>query len=104
MEVYKRVYIKTADDLPEKEGDYFCCRGGFLTVQRLSRYVPEKSFMREIRWYLLPVHLPSKEEQISYFNNHANCQSPVPGATSYMPTMTRSEVLKFADWLLSKLK
>ena len=56
-----------------------------------------------IDWYLLPVQLPSEEEQIIYFNNHSATIEIKPTGLK-LPLMTRSEVLKFADWLLSKLK
>lgn len=60
-EYFRKVIVNSKDDLPE-EGDYFCNRNGFNSVQFLSNKLPEKSFMREIRWYLLPVSEPIREE------------------------------------------
>ena len=51
---YTLVNIKSKDDWPEK-GEYFCCRSGFMVYMTLDRYLPENSFMREIRWYLKPI-------------------------------------------------
>jgi len=55
IEYFKKVYIKTIDDFPKEKGDYFCCRSGFMTVQRLDSSLPAKSYQREIKWYLLPI-------------------------------------------------
>ena len=52
--LYRKVIIKSEDDCPKEEGDYFCNRSGFNSVQHLITTLG-KSYMREIRWYLLPV-------------------------------------------------
>jgi hypothetical protein len=52
--LYRKVVINSTDDYP-KDGEYFCNRNGFNSVQKLFKNPIEKSFMREIRWYLLPV-------------------------------------------------
>lgn len=53
-ELYRKVYIKSKEDWPEK-GEYFCNRVGFNTIQKLDKNLPDKSYMREIRWYLLRI-------------------------------------------------
>lgn len=58
MEAFIKVYIKSEDDLPDNDGNYFCCRSGILTVQNLSSKHFNKSYMREIRRYLKPVEIP----------------------------------------------
>ena len=63
--MYKKVIIKTEADLPKEKGDYFCNRSGFNTFQHLMTTL-EKSYMREIRWYLLPIQeqpeMPTENE------------------------------------------
>lgn len=59
-ELYRKVYIKSESDLPKEEGDYFCNRSGFNSVQHLITTLG-KSYMREIRWYLQP--LAESQEQ-----------------------------------------
>jgi NTP pyrophosphatase (non-canonical NTP hydrolase) len=54
MERFEKVYIKSKADWPEK-GTYFCCRSGFMTIQELDNNLSEKSYMREIDWYLRPI-------------------------------------------------
>lgn len=54
-QLLKVVHIKSPADYPKKDGIYFCCRSGFLTVQELLSDPPVKSFMREINWYLQPI-------------------------------------------------
>jgi hypothetical protein len=53
-ELFKKVFIKSEADLPKDEGVYFCNRSGFNSILHLMTTL-EKSYMREIRWYLLPV-------------------------------------------------
>jgi len=50
---YKQIFIESNDDLPKEDGYYFCNRNGFNSYQRLLHDPPDKSYMREIRWYLL---------------------------------------------------
>jgi hypothetical protein len=57
MELYKKIYIKSEVDLPKEEGNYFCNRNGFNSVQHLMTTLG-KSYMREIRWYLQPIEQP----------------------------------------------
>lgn len=49
------VYIRSKEDWPKVKGTYFCNRSGFNTVMEMDPDLPEKSFMREIRWYLQPI-------------------------------------------------
>ena len=63
---YKKIFIKSKDDLPKEKGDYFCCRSGFMTVQELTPGLLEKSYQREIRWYLQPIE---EEELILLIKN-----------------------------------
>ena len=53
-ETYRKVFIKSEADYPKTEGEYFCCRNGFNSVQRLIPDNGKKSYMREIDWYLQP--------------------------------------------------
>ena len=53
-ETYRKVFIKSEADYPKTEGEYFCCRNGFKSVQRLIPDDGKKSYMREIDWYLQP--------------------------------------------------
>ena len=55
MELYKKVFINSPKDYPKEDGEYFCNRSGYMTVQKLLSNPPEKSYMREIRWYLQPI-------------------------------------------------
>ena len=102
---YKRVYIKTADDLPKEDGWYIV--GLKDSDYREDRYFCKKTqtddWLDEVDWYELLVQLPSEEEQIIYFNNHSATIEIKPTGLK-LPLMTRSEVLKFGAWLLSKLK
>lgn len=50
---FKQVFVTSVDDLPKEAGTYFCNRSGFMTVQKFTPNPPEKSWMREIRWYLI---------------------------------------------------
>lgn len=59
-EFFQKILLEKKEDLPEKEDNYFCCRSGFETVQHLNPNLPEKSYQREISWYLQPV--PKKKE------------------------------------------
>jgi hypothetical protein len=65
MKYYKQVIVKSKDDFPEK-GQYFCNRSGFMSVQDLRNDLPEKSFQREIRWYLIEADL--RDELIQFSN------------------------------------
>jgi hypothetical protein len=40
-EYFEKVYIKSVDDFPE-DGEYFCNRNGFMTVQNLTKKLPDK--------------------------------------------------------------
>ena len=53
MVLYKKIFIREQSDLPKEEGEYFCNRSGFKSVQRISPDLPIKSYIREIRWYLI---------------------------------------------------
>jgi hypothetical protein len=50
---YIQVFIKSKDDLPKEEGDYFCCRLGFKTVQTFK--FADQWWIKEVRWYLQPI-------------------------------------------------
>lgn len=102
--VYKRVYIKTADDLPKEYYTVHPIQSSAWFTESYHYDVEDNSYwLNTFDWYLLPVPLPSEEEQIIYFNNHSATIEIKPTGLK-LPLMTRSEVLKFADWLLSKLK
>ena len=53
-DLYRKVYVKSEADCPKVEGDYFCNRSGFNSVQHLMTTLG-KTYMREIRWYLQPI-------------------------------------------------
>jgi hypothetical protein len=57
---YDQIIIKSKADWPKVKGTYFCNRSGFDTVMELDPDLPEKSYMREIRWYLQPVKVEEK--------------------------------------------
>jgi len=59
MELYKKIVINGPDDYPKSDGEYFCCRSGLMSVQKLLANPAHKSYMREIRWYLQPIEQPS---------------------------------------------
>jgi len=63
---YRQVFIRTEEDLPKVEGDYFCNRSGFLSVQHLILTL-HKTYMREIRWYLEPI--PEAKKSAEACNN-----------------------------------
>ena len=54
-ETFEKVIIKSEADYPKTEGSYFACRSGLLTVIDFKKDLPDKSWMREVRWYLRPV-------------------------------------------------
>jgi hypothetical protein len=58
--LYEKIEIKSEADCPKEEGEYFCNRSGFNTVQHLMTTL-DKSYMREIRWWLKPLE-PAAEE------------------------------------------
>ena len=89
---YITVYINSKSDLPKEKGTYFCNKSGFDTVMTLDPDLPEKSYQREVRWYLKPVETPlsnemSDEEIFVLFNKYSNCLSRFPVK---MLAMTRS--------------
>jgi hypothetical protein len=69
-ETYKKVLIKGKADLPKTAGEYFCNRNGFMTVQKLSPNLPEKSFQREIRWYLQPLDNDVRDQIIEKLEDY----------------------------------
>ena len=73
MEVYKRVYIKTADDLPPREKDsensiiVFIGRnntpeGGARYAFDTKEWFNDRFEIVNPDWYLCPVELPSEKE------------------------------------------
>jgi hypothetical protein len=58
--LYEKIEIHSEADCPKEEGEYFCNRNGFETVQHLMTTLGI-SYMREIRWYLSP--LPQQEPE-----------------------------------------
>ena len=69
--IYRKVFIKSEADLPEKEGRYFVKIKGLppevidIDIEyysiRLNRG-DKKNWINNIDWYLQPVELPSDEE------------------------------------------
>jgi hypothetical protein len=109
--VYVKRFIKTADDLP-KDGKYIAhykrCSDDSpagVVLTDISSYNTDQlnNWLNHIDWYMEPVEMPTEEEQMIYFCNHSNCYAENMGYVN-VPAMTRSEVLKFANWLLSRLK
>jgi hypothetical protein len=58
------VYVRSSKDLPKTKGIYFCCRSGFMTVQEIDPSLPEKSYLREIRWYLQPTDIVNSVKKV----------------------------------------
>ena len=67
-----QIMVNGPEDLPKEDGTYFCCRNGFLTVQDIKVNLPEKSWLREIRWYLQPIEEP-EEAVREELTNILNC-------------------------------
>ena len=99
MEYYKKIFIKSADDLPKEEGYYFVetkantDRKMDLFYWRFTNFAQGKEcWLHDIDWYLMPVEfdLPTEEEIENQF----------PYARSY-GNYCRQEG---ANWLLSEIK
>jgi hypothetical protein len=93
---YKKVIIESEADFPKEEGDYFCCRSGFLSVQHIPTGLPTKSFAREIRWYLIPV----SDEEV----NSMPCDEDIEKAASrhYPIRRVNAPMMSDEDWLSEK--
>jgi len=73
-ELYRKVYVKSETDCPKVEGDYFCNRSGFNSVQHLMTTLG-KTYMREIRWYLQPIEQKESKGAEEIWEKHykASC-------------------------------
>ncbi len=56
--VFTAKHIKSKKDWPTVKGRYFCNINGFDTICVLDPDLPEKSYMRNVRWYLTPYITP----------------------------------------------
>lgn len=98
--IYRKVYIKSEDDLPKESGVYYVGKRDF--EKGLFHFDPngrgklqeyDVSYWIEfVEFYLLPVELPTEEEIDDKFNN-----SPL---NSIHPDRFKSEGAK---WLLNKI-
>ena len=57
MKIFIQVDIESPNDYPTEEGNYFCNRNGYMSVQKLIPNNGKKSYMCEIRYYLKPVEV-----------------------------------------------
>lgn len=60
MKIFIQIDVESPNDYPIEEGNYFCNRNGFMTVQNLIPNSNKKSYMREIRYWLKPVEVDAE--------------------------------------------
>lgn len=60
MKIFIQVDIESPNDYPTEEGNYFCNRNGYMSVQKLIPNNGKKSYMREIRYWLKPVEVDAE--------------------------------------------
>jgi hypothetical protein len=102
-DTYRKVIINTPEDYPKITGDYFCNRNGFLSVQKL---IPNEkifsTYMREIRWYLQPIELPSEIAINKKIFLLCSEMRQWDGKSS--PKTTPELLMEFSKWMLSQIK
>ena len=72
METFRKVIIKTADDLPKENGNYPChCKGyvdddlNYVTgLNFIRQNGDEEWFLENVAWYLIPVDETKERERI----------------------------------------
>ena len=87
MEYYRKVFIKSEEDLPKEDGDYIVHSKsyGWTGIANWKAFenpnYPEYNqylWLLNYDWYLLPVELPSVEEIIDYALDYVSHKSLKP--------------------------
>jgi hypothetical protein len=96
MEIYKKVYIQSVDDLPKETGMYECYfkdhTMGRATYDISDQYATTGIiwWINKVDWYLLPIELPSDEE----IHNEAIKKSS---------TIEKSDYILGAKWMRDQI-
>ena len=104
---YRQIYIKSPNDLPTEEDEYYCIlHSGSLVKILFSNsggvFSPQW-WLKWVKWYLQPIEsqeMPTETELLTYFANHSNGYAEK--SNEMVPIMTRSEVIKMIDWFKSR--
>lgn len=111
MEVYKRVYIKTADDLPKDIILHVGNKKGFEELIYIEDGKTKKPWryddndiatlsINSIDWYMEPVEMPTDKTMLTKCDsNIQNLKLPEDQKSAYT-----NGFCNCFDWLLSKLK
>ena len=75
---YKKILIKSIEDLPKEQGEYFCHRKSDNRLLIFHRFIEsdrefeDSVWLRNVDWYLLPVEQPmySREFVEWFFNKY----------------------------------
>jgi hypothetical protein len=59
---YEQVFIKLGSELPEKDGEYFVNRSGFMSVYDYEKGHSDMLWKKEIRYWLKPI--PEQPESV----------------------------------------